>query len=221
ANIDVAHDLCLHDLLWNSNAREYASIYCSDATPTHYVYNNVLWEPDGICFRGLINADSLIENNAAYIATGTNSGEGDGFNAVNRGGAYRNNTSYDNARNDFGLIGVATGTNNRSSDITAADVNWAVGVGNTINAVVAADVQGVNDALANFFDITAGGPLDGAGVANGIAERLLCIRNRAVPGPNGTSVGPAEIVTPSAVVAGVARTQSHIAQAGGISIAIY
>jgi len=93
---------------------------------------------------------------------------------------------------------AAIGRYNRSSDATAADVNWGGGgVGNTINAVVAADVQSVNDANAAFFDITDPGALVSAGEANGIAARTTCIRGRPVPNAvPATSVGPAEIPTP-------------------------
>jgi len=201
----------LHDLLLDANSLAQSCIRVEDADPVLHIDNCVAWEYTeyGYIFTAA-NAGNLIENNAAYNGTAF-----DGFYAGNVGGTYLNNTSYNNTGVDYTLIGAATGTNNRSSDATAANANWAVGVGNETLANVALDVQGVNDALANFFDIIVGGPLDSSGVANGIAARTVGIRNRAVPNYlAGTSKGPAEIpavITPTPTARGGAVPQPHIA----------
>jgi hypothetical protein len=197
--IAIAHTINLHDLLIDGNAsRERQGIQCADNTPTLYGYNCVIWEIDGNAFVcTAINSNSVLENCAAYLCTGGNGGAGIGYNLVNLNLTVRNCTSYDN-NTDFNAVGAATGRYNVSSDGTAANVNWGVGVGNRINAVVLNDVQGVNDAVANFFDVVVGGPLDSAGEANAIAARVACIRNRVVPNAGGfTSVGPAEIPPPA------------------------
>jgi hypothetical protein len=209
----------VHDLLLDGNVGlANVCVYLNTNPITGEVFNGVNWDQQagGI----LLNATSgpmTVENWAAYASRATV-----GFNLINTAVVARNCTAYDNNTNDFVNIGAATGRYCRSSDATAADVNWAAALGNTINAVVLNDVQGVNDAVANFFDILAGGPLDGAGEVNAIAARAVCIRNRAVPGPNGTSVGPAEIVTPEPTPTPTTRnpstTQSHVAMPAAIAM---
>jgi hypothetical protein len=192
--ITNTHTTYTHDLLIDGNGgRDRYSLYINiNAVADHNVWNVIGWEADD---RGLTSLMSTVlgENCAMYNCTGT-VGAGDGYRLGNVASTWRNCTSYDNAGVDFLQHGVAIGRYCRSSDGTAADVNWGAGFGNTINAVVLNDVQGVNDAVANFFDIIVGGPLDSAGEVNAIAARVACIRNRVVPNAGGfTSVGPAEI----------------------------
>lgn len=191
--IDAAFNLYLRNLLVNCNARSEFGFYLRDNTPIIYAYNNVIWDAAvfaGICYNILasaINQNSIIENTACYGS------ENFGIDLNGQVCTVRNCTAYGNGV-DFNGTANSTGRYNRSSDLTAANANWAAGVGNTTGAVVAADVQGINDAAANFFDIIVGGPLDSAGEANAIAARTTCIRNRAVPNYlGGTSIGPAEI----------------------------
>jgi len=202
--INTANTINLHDLLIDGNGElERRGVECNDNTPTVFMWNVVLWECEAqnVLFSSC-NAACIIGNCAAYLSTGTQGGLGAGYQLNNQTLTVRNCTAYDN-NFDFFTVGAATGRYNVSSDATAANVNWLAGAGNRINAVVLNDVQGVNDAVADFFDIIVGGPLDSAGEANGIAARIACIRNRVVPNAGGfTSVGPAEIppVTPPAPV---------------------
>jgi hypothetical protein len=208
----------IHDNLFDGNGElGNISLYLDQNQYYPRVYNNVGWDCNAACYNYNLGGNGLIENNAAYDNRV-------GFNFLNTvNTTARNNTAYDNDNADYANTANVIGRYNRSSDGTAADVNWAGGsLGNTINAVVLNDVQGVNDAVANFFDILAGGPLDGAGEVNAIAARAVCIRNRAVPGPNGTSVGPAEIVTPEPTPTPTTRnpstTQSHVAMPAAIAM---
>jgi hypothetical protein len=150
------------------------------------IWNCVIWGfgTSGFIVFGVDLANDNYENIDIYDSTVGLIGSNQIFTVANM-------ACFDNGV-DFQTIGGATGTNCLSVDATAANPNWAVGVGNLINQVTANCVQGVNPAVANFMDILAGGTLDGAGVANVLA-RPTCIRNRAVPGPNGTSIGAAEI----------------------------
>jgi hypothetical protein len=183
----------IHDILGDGNDLAAGGLAFGANPVTVEAYNCVMW--DCSAFGYLPNPASgpiLTENCAAYSNTG---GLGNGFRgpAVGAGWTCRNCTAYDNTL-DYDRINTSTGRYNVSSDATAADINWAAGFGNRINAVVLNDVQGVNDAVANFFDIVVGGPLDSAGEANVIAARTVCVRNRVVPNAGGfTSVGPAEI----------------------------
>lgn len=214
------HTANIHDFLIDGNgSRERQGTIIAANAPVPRLWNIVVWECDNVGISAA-SANALIENCAVYLCSGINGGAGAGYALGNVACTCRNSTAYDNTV-DFLNIAAATGRFCRSSDLTAADVNWAAGLGNTINAVVLNDVQGVNDAVANYFDIIAAGPLDGAGEANVIAARVLCIRNRAVPGPNGTSVGPAEIpvpVAPTPTARDVATTQSHVAMPGAIAM---
>jgi hypothetical protein len=187
----------IHDLLLDGNgarANQLLRLNINQYYP--HVYNCVGWDGSTGLYIFDVSSGALVENNAAY-----DSDTSFGFNFVNSANVTaRNNTSYDNFGADYANIGATIGRYNRSSDATAADVNWAVGsLGNTINAVVLNDVQGVNDAVANFFDIVVGGPLDSAGEANAGQRAIaaVCIRNRPVPNHLAqTSVGPAEIPEP-------------------------
>lgn len=181
----------IYNCLLDGNGRlGERAISLADNTPVVCIYNCVAWEWDGRGFALVVpNANNITENCAAY-----NNGLA-GYGLLNTAQTVRNCTAYGNAT-DFLNKGNCTGRYNRSSDLSATG-GWAAELGNTTGAVVANDVQSVVDNNAAFFDITAGGALDGGGEANAIAERVTCIRARTVPGPNGTSIGPAEIVTPA------------------------
>lgn len=154
------------------------------------------------------NVNSIYSNNN-ICSPGT------GIALSNNGGTLRNNI-VDGGDACYNTIGGTTGRNNFGSDATGADGNFLAGSGNEINQVVANGWQSLVNTNANYLDITNGGIFDSAGVANDAAiARILCGRGRQVPGPNGTSVGVAERITPtpSAQV-----NQPHIAISNSISI---
>ena len=176
-------------------------VYIQNSTVAIFqIYNNSIWDGwIGIVFdAGQTNAANVIANNNIY----NNASQGINFGDIVGVGTARNNAIFGNAGTDVRFPNAATARYNYFSDATGADGVWAVGVGNQINQVAAQGWQSVNDAQANFLDIITGGIFDGAGEANALA-RPTCIRGRRVPGPNGTSVGAAEV--PPAVVLGGSR----------------
>jgi hypothetical protein len=181
--------LNISDNLIDGNAlRALYGIRPNDLDVMMYIWNNVLWECQESINVPIINPAAIIANNAVY------NGGGNGI-AIAGAATYRNNIVYGSALNDFVGTGNATGWFNKSSDGTAANGLWLAGnVGNEINGVAANDVQSVVATEAAFFDLIRNGPLDGAGEANAIA-RATDIRNRRVPGPRGTSKGPAEALS--------------------------
>lgn len=211
----------VHDIMGDGNDRTDMGVNFGANPVTVDCYNCVMWD----CFDRGIGAFStggtiLLENNATYSCDT----RGFAFSgAAGFGVTCRDCTAYDNGT-DYVNTAAHTGRYNVSSDGTAANVLWAVGVGNRINGVVLNDVQSVNDGLGVFFDIIVGGPLDSAGEAN-TGQRAVaaaCIRNRVVPNAGGfTSVGPAEIpvpVAPTPTVRAVNTTQSHIAMPAGVGM---
>ena len=192
AAINLGFTFNCHDLLMDGNNFSKWILGLEDADAIVNCWNVNAWDSLGFNIRvGAWNANGFLENCNSY--SGSDIGIGLSGAAV----SVNNCASFDNTGTDFNAIAAATGNNNLSTDATAADGNWAVGAGNLINQVTAACVQGVNPAVANFMDILDPGTLVSAGVANGIAARTTCIRNRAVPnGVAATSIGSAEIPTP-------------------------
>ena len=192
-NIAAAFDFHLCDCLFDCAALFDQGIKLNDTTPILYMYNNVIWDSANAGGTGaafLLQANlagaSRVENNAVYGGART------GWDLANNAAVLSNNYALAGA-NAYTQIGAATGTNNLGDTAQNADVNWAVGVGNIINTAAVNCVRSVVDTNPLFLDILSGGALDGAGVANAAAlARTVGIRNRPVPGPNGTSIGPAE-----------------------------
>ena len=186
----------------------------TDVTPIVYIYSNYFYSGlYGVVIDAATgHANSIYSNNNFYDNAG-----GGGILLTNNPGIIRNNAFGGNGT-DVVQVGGGTGFNNFSSDASCADGNFLAGAGNQINqAVIANGWQSVNDAEAAFLDIVQGGILDGAGVANdALTGRATCIRGRQVPGPNGTSVGAAERITPTPS-AGITH-QSHIAIHNGIAM---
>lgn len=182
-----------YNSLYDMNANRGGCVSLLDNTPIIYFFNEVYYNASNAA-NGYgwgtfpANANTIIANCGAW-------NNDENFRINNQAITLRNNVALEHAGGgDFVTIGAATGRYNVSSDATAADVNWGAALGNIINEVAANCVLGVNPAIANFMDILPGGTLDGAGEANNAAlGRTLCLRNRAVPGPNGTSIGPAEV----------------------------
>jgi len=196
-NIGTAFDFHLCDNLFNCNALFDQGVKPSSAIPVFYMYNNAIWDTAnaggigaGFSLSLALNANSRVENNVIYGGVRTC------WDLINRAAVLTNNYGFNGGGGTFTNIGAATGTNNLADNAQPIDAAWLVGVGNIINAVTGLCVQSINDAQANFLDIVEGGTLDGAGILNTIAARVTGIRGRVVPGPTGTSVGTAEIVTP-------------------------
>jgi hypothetical protein len=186
---------------------------------TAHIYNNLMNQNGnrGGCFLGIDNTPIIyVFNNGFYNASNGAGGVGMGGNSANGNSIYANNFSWNNqynysfgfqafmARNNtaFDNAGVVdyfrhnnmTGRHNVSTDASAADVNWGAGLNNIANEPALNCVQSVNPGLATFMDILLGGTLDGSGEANNVLlGRTRCLRDRPVPGPGGTSRGPAEI----------------------------
>jgi len=187
-NVNI--NFSIHDCLADGNSIDGSrgQFRFSDARGTWECYNCVAWDGQyGYFVRD--GANKTIENCAAYSV------QFGGFELWNLACTVRNCVSFDNGT-DYSNHVNATGRYNVSSDATATNANWGAGVGNIPNTAAAACVQSVDDTNSTFFDILVGGTLIGAGEANTIAERTTCIRNRAVPGPSGTSIGVAEEITP-------------------------
>ena len=196
--VAISSNMFFHDLLVDGNgANTYRGISIGDNTPLVYIYNSVVWDCNNAnMILVSSNSNNIYENFSLYNATAW------GFYFANLGGTCRNIAAYDNGgANDFGAQSNVLAFNNRSRDTSAANGNWAGGSsGNTTGATVLSDVQSVTDTDPTFFDIIPAGPLDGAGATNLIAARTTCIRGRPVPGPNGTSVGPAEAIAAGGMV---------------------
>jgi hypothetical protein len=190
-NNAVQSNINLHDLMMDHGGFSVMCIAVIDNTPIVYVWNCVFWNAGAPAGRGLDsiagNAANIYENNDSYSCWV-------GYDVGGQPGTWRNNAAWNNAL-DFAVMGAATGRFNLSSDATATG-GWLAEAGNIINTPALNCVQSVNPALAIFMDILVGGAFVGAGEANGIAARTVCIRNRAVPGPTGTSIGAAEEITP-------------------------
>lgn len=162
---------------------------CSDADVVLEFHSCIVWdiEDEAIGFE-IANFNSCTIENCEAYSCGT---AGTGFNLHNLVATIRNCAAHENGTADFVGIGNCTGRYNLSSDATAADGNWGAALGNITNTAAAACVQSVDDTNSAFFDILSGGAFVGTGEANTLA-RAVCIRNRAVPGPTGTSIGVAE-----------------------------
>jgi hypothetical protein len=190
-NVAVAYNGYVNDILFDGNDKTTRGLTVADNTPRVYTWNCVGWDCSLSAFvNNPAKGTNRTENNVAHSCSGV------GFDAFNTISTWRNNLGIDNGT-DFANKGAATGRYNFSTDGTAAG-GWGAELGNQNNVVAANCVLGVNPAVANYMDILGGGTCDGAGEANDIGDRTVCIRNRAVPGPNGTSVGAAEVaVTPT------------------------
>ena len=196
------------DCIYNGNSLQGCAIRIDNSMSVLYIYNNTAFCGE----HGIIidatdgNANSIYSNNNFYSFVGS------GFLLAANPGTLKNNAVFSGGVN-YSNINGATGINNYSDDATNADGNWAAGAGNKINQVALSGWQSVTNTDANFLDIIAGGIFDGAGVANDAAlARTLCGRGRQVPGPNGTSVGVAERITPTP------STGSHTAISNTIAI---
>lgn len=190
-NIIAAHDKNVYGCLLDGGNFVGSGIVVGDVTPFHNHWNNMIWQhvSNGIhVFNPATNG--FTENNSVWDC-------GIGINGNARFIFCRNNASWD-CVSDYGALAAATGRYNLSSDLTAVNANWAVGVANITNTAAAICVQSVNPALAAFLDILDPGSLVDAGEANAIAARTTCVRGRPVPNSNAaTSIGAAETPTPT------------------------
>lgn len=192
SSVTTGFSLSLHDNMIDGNGiSNITGIRCQDKEVTLNIYNNVVWNPgvnsrNGIALVVETSGNDIVENNTVY-------GFSTAFNVGGLAVDVRNNVVLGSGTADYGGIAAATGRNNASGDLTAANGNWAVGTNNLTGIVAGNCFQSVNDALATFLDILTGGTLDGAGIANAIVARVTGVRGRAVPGPNGTSIGAAEV----------------------------
>lgn len=209
-----------HDLMLDGNGQtgnSFRAVACTDGDPDVRIWNCVMWGIPSNCVHigSAMPNGFLIENCTLY----NNAGGNRGIVANNVATVtVRNCAVYDWDTVCYASKSNATGINNVSSDLSATG-GWGVEAGAITGAVVGNDTQSTDDTNSAYMDITEGGGLDGAGVVNTIADRTTCIRGRPVPGPNGTSIGAAEIPTPEPPPVEVARvTESHIAISTGIGI---
>ena len=193
--------------MFNLGGLQGTGIYSDNVGAPLYISNNTFYNGGTYC----IYIDTLDGNINSIYSNNNMCGTAVGIVMNNNAGTLRNNIACTGGAN-YSNIGAITGINNFGTDATGADGNFAVGSsGNQINQVAANGFQSLVNTDANFLDIIAGGIFDGAGVANDAAlARTLCGRGRQVPGPNGTSVGVAERITPT--------HQSHTAISNTIAI---
>ena len=181
----------IHDILEDANGGNcYRGIYTANVQNSSLEIKNCNgWD----FIFGLIDLSVYIKNGNGLIENCNCYNSGTGFNIANRIVDINNCTGCDNTT-DFSGISNATGNNNSSSDATATNANWSTGTDNIINQVTANCVESTDDTNSDFFNITESGPWDGAGITNTLI-RDICIRGNVVPGPNGTSIGVAELET--------------------------
>jgi hypothetical protein len=185
--ITDVHTIKLHDLLIDGNgAKGQSGIRQVDGTPILHLYNFIIWDFSWANIDiDSTHASSIIENGFLYNSTQHN------CDLSSKNLTVQNVGSYGGGTTDFRNHASATGNNNASSDATAADGNWSSGADNQTSNTVGNDVESTTDTDSSYFDITEGGALDGAGIANLITARTKCIRNRDVKSP--PSIGAAEV----------------------------
>ena len=187
----------IEDILMDGNNKVTAAVKSFNVGASSFVkIKNVnVWDSANFSFELQSCAGTAtLENCNAYNGT-------TGYYHFGKAHVLNNCTGDSNSNEDFASVNLSTGNNNSSGDASAANANWNAGANNIINQVTANCVESTSDTNSDFFNITESGPWDGTGTTNTLT-RPYGIRGNVVPGPNGTSIGVAELETiPTGVVA--------------------
>ena len=114
----------------------YLGICLADATPTYYIYNNVIYNQtngtNGYGIWEFYNLTGFISNNTIVDVNVTGTTFGYGIDFILKAGLAENNLVYYSKTTDYTRVSTAaTGNNNSSYDATADD--FFAGTGNRIN----------------------------------------------------------------------------------------
>jgi len=172
--IGTAFDLIIKNSMFDGVSYGGSGIKQLDNSTILKISNCCLWNHD----FGIVTQDGSSDD---YIENVSITDCAAGFDANSKSVKLINIASIGNTT-DYANITNATlqkcfDADGTGTDTTTAGAAWV----------------STDDTNSSFLDIKSGGSLDGAGVTNTLT-RSTGIRGRTVPGPNGTSVGAAEVL---------------------------